>query len=161
MELIQADNPELDKEGNPRRKRGPKPIDINWDDFDKLCTLHCTLLEIAGFFECSPDTIERACKRERGAKFADIWRIGAAKGKIAIRRKALQRATIGNSDYILGKLMDKWLGFGKEGGPLFDTDNTEENNKKAVEDYAIVFIGSEEQENTLKEPGSTDDIEED
>lgn len=65
--------------GRPR-----KNIDKN--SFEKLCGLFCTLDEIAGFFNCSPDTIERWCKREYKANFAEVFKRYSAAGKISLRR---------------------------------------------------------------------------
>lgn len=61
-------------------------IEIDKDDFEKLCGLFCTLDEIAGFFECSEDTIERWCKRTYGESFAETWKKKSSKGKISLRR---------------------------------------------------------------------------
>lgn len=65
--------------GRPR-----KEIDKN--SFEKLCGLLCTLDEIAGFFNCSPDTIERWCKREYKKNFAEVYKNHSAMGKISLRR---------------------------------------------------------------------------
>ena len=77
-------------------KRGRKLIEIDQRDFEKLCELQCTLIEIACFFECSEDTIERWCKRTYKEKFADVFAIKRGKGKIALRRMQWQSAKRGN-----------------------------------------------------------------
>lgn len=59
-------------------------------EFEKLCGLQCTLEEIAGFFDCSADTIERWVKREYKANFADIYKNHSGQGKIALRRNQLR-----------------------------------------------------------------------
>lgn len=64
--------------------RPRKEIDI--DNFKKLCGMMCTLSEIAGFFDCSEDTIERWCKRELNENFAEIYKKYSANGKITLRR---------------------------------------------------------------------------
>ena len=64
--------------------RPRKEIDI--DNFKKLCGMMCTLSEIAGFFDCSEDTIERWCKRELKDSFAEIYKKYSANGKITLRR---------------------------------------------------------------------------
>lgn len=46
----------------------------------------CTLDEIAGFFDCSPDTIENWCKREFKQSFSDTYKKYSSKGKISLRR---------------------------------------------------------------------------
>ena len=65
--------------GRPRKK-------IDKDQFQKLCFLQCTLVEIADFFECSDDTIENWCKREYKQNFSDIYKTYSAGGKISLRR---------------------------------------------------------------------------
>ena len=44
-------------------KMGRPRIEIDENQFKKLCEYMCTLEEIAGIFNCSEDTIERWCKR--------------------------------------------------------------------------------------------------
>lgn len=85
-------------------KRGPKKIKVNWEEFDKLCYLQCTLREIASWFDCSEDTIERRCVEEKSMKFADYYREKACKGKISLRRSQFQVASNGNVSMLI------WLG---------------------------------------------------
>lgn len=61
-------------------------IEINKDEFEKLCGLMCTEEEIAGFFNCSTDTIERWCRRTYNISFAEIYKSKSAFGKISLRR---------------------------------------------------------------------------
>ncbi len=61
-------------------------IIIDLDTFGKLCGLQCTLSEIASFFNCSEDTIERWCKRDLKISFADAYKKYSANGKISLRR---------------------------------------------------------------------------
>lgn len=73
-------------------KMGRPQKEIDKDQFEKLCYLQCTLLEIASFFNCSDDTIENWCKRtysdEAGnpMTFSEVYKIHSAGGKISIRR---------------------------------------------------------------------------
>lgn len=60
--------------------------EIDFEQFKKLCALQCTLEEIAGFFDCSIDTIERWCKRELKEGFAEAYKKYSAKGKTSLRR---------------------------------------------------------------------------
>ena len=71
--------------GRPRK-------DIDKANFEKLCGIFCTLDEIAAFFGCSPDTIERWCKREYKEDFAEISRKKRGLGKISLRRAGLELA---------------------------------------------------------------------
>lgn len=63
----------------------PKTV-INIDQFEKLCGLQCTEEEVASFFNCSVDTIERFCKREYGHTFAEVFKDKRGLGKISLRR---------------------------------------------------------------------------
>ncbi len=71
-------------------------IPINWQEFDKLCNIHCTLVEISEWFDCSEDTIERAVKREKGMTFAEYFKRKSGRGKISLRRKMFETALSGN-----------------------------------------------------------------
>lgn len=67
-------------------------IEIDREQFEKLCGLQCTLNEIAGFFKCSEDTIERWCKREFKEGFAEVYKIYSVNGKISLRRTQFKLA---------------------------------------------------------------------
>lgn len=67
-------------------------IDINREQFEKLCAIQCTLEEIASWFKCSEDTIERWCKRELKMNFADAFKTYSADGKISLRRTQFKMA---------------------------------------------------------------------
>ena len=83
-------------------------ITIDKTEFEKLCGLQCKCDEIADFFDCSVDTIERWCKREYGENFAEVFKKHCGKGKIALRRYQLDLAKKNASMAIwLGK---QWLG---------------------------------------------------
>jgi hypothetical protein len=85
-------------------KLGRPKIEIDWDEFDKLCNIQCTLSEISGWFDCSEDTIERRVKEEKGIIFAEYYRQKASKGKISLRRAQVKKALEGNV------VMQIWLG---------------------------------------------------
>lgn len=67
---------------------GRPPINIDWDEFFKLVSYQCTQLEIAHFFNCSVDTLDRRLKDELGESFADIWARKISLGKIRLRKAA-------------------------------------------------------------------------
>lgn len=67
-------------------------LEIDKEQFEKLCGLQCTLIEIAGFFHCSEDTVERWCKREYQRDFADIFREKRSTGQISLRRSQFRMA---------------------------------------------------------------------
>ena len=83
-------------------------IEIKKEQFESLCNLQCTLDEIAGFFKCSSDTIERWCKRTYNQGFADTYKIYSQNGKISLRRYQYKLAEKHpNMAIWLGK---QWLG---------------------------------------------------
>lgn len=88
--------------------------EIDSEQFEKLCALQCTLKEIAGWFGCSEDTIERWCLREyqdengQPMSFADVYKNFSVDGKISLRRFQFKMAERNPSMAIwLGK---QWLG---------------------------------------------------
>ena len=67
-------------------KRGPKGVNISVTEFEKLCGLQCTQMEIAGWFACSEDTIENWVKRTYGKRFRDVYKEKRGRGLISLRR---------------------------------------------------------------------------
>lgn len=65
--------------GRPRKE-------IDQKQFENLCALQCTEEEIAGFFECSVDTINLWCKRMFGCTFTETYKEKSQAGKISLRR---------------------------------------------------------------------------
>lgn len=74
------------------KKMGRPRIDINKDEFEKLCFMQCTKEEIAGFFNCSDDTIEKFCARTYNDTFTAIFKIKSQGGKISLRRSQFNLA---------------------------------------------------------------------
>ena len=73
-------------------KRGRPQIQIDKDTFERLCGLQCTQKEIASFFRCSEDTIDRWCKRTYEAKFEEIRPSFSEAGKVSLRRTQFRMA---------------------------------------------------------------------
>jgi hypothetical protein len=88
----------------PHEKSGPKPIEINWSEFDKLCFIQSTLREIASWFDCSEDTIENRVKQTHGIRFSEYYEQKRGKGKVSIRRKQYEVAMSGDKTMLI------WLG---------------------------------------------------
>lgn len=68
------------------KKMGRPLTKIDKSQFEKLCSIQCTKEEIAGFFDCSEDTIEKFCKREYGETFTVVFKQKRQAGKISLRR---------------------------------------------------------------------------
>lgn len=73
-------------------KMGRPQKEINQEQFEKMCGIQCTEEEIAGFFDCSVDTIERWCRRTYNLTFAETFKIHSADGKISLRRSQFRLA---------------------------------------------------------------------
>lgn len=81
----------------PARSNGKHPggrpqIYIDETEFEKLCQLQCTKEEIAGWYHCSEDTIDRWCNKTYGASFAVVFSQKRAGGKISLRRAQFELA---------------------------------------------------------------------
>jgi hypothetical protein len=98
-------------------RTGRPPIPIDWSVFEKLCGLQCTLVEMARFYRCSEDTIQRAVARhykEKGRPaptFAEIQKRFGAEGLISLRRAQFTSALGDQSTKRAPNItMQIWLG---------------------------------------------------
>lgn len=71
--------------------------------FENLCALQCTKLEICSFFDISDKTLDHWCSRTYGRSFSDVYKIKRGKGNISLRRSQFKLAE--KSAY-----MAVWLG---------------------------------------------------
>lgn len=95
----------MEKKG--KSKMGRPQIEIDEKQFIKLCGIQCPLWEIASWFNCSEDTIERWCKRTYNDTFAEVYKRFSAQGKISLRRFQFAQAEKSTAMAIwLGK---QWL----------------------------------------------------
>lgn len=109
-------------------KGGRPPIEIDWRAIDAQLAIQATLTEIAAAAQCSEDTIERACVRDKGMSFAEYRDLKKSRGLMSLRRKQFQLALEGD------RVMLIWLGKqylnqtepvtlqGKDGGPIKTQD---------------------------------------
>src|SRR5690348_16215284 len=82
-------------------KKGRPQVEIDLEELEKLCGLHCTIPDIAGFFNVSPDTIQR---RAQDPDFRAIMDRGYAKGRVSLRRMQLEMVQKGSATMAI------WLG---------------------------------------------------
>lgn len=89
-------------------------VDINQEQFEKLCAIQCTETEIANWFKCSVDTIERWCKETyvdedgKPMSFAEVFKVYSVDGKISLRRFQFRQA---EKSYAMAIWLGKqWLG---------------------------------------------------
>lgn len=78
-------------------------IKIDWEQFDKLCHMQATRIEIAQWFNCTDETIDNACKREKKVSFSSYYDQKRGRGRISLRRKMYEMALSGD------RVMCIWL----------------------------------------------------
>ncbi len=86
------------------KKKGRPLIEIDWDKVDGMCKIQCTGEEIASVLDIHYDTLQTACKREKGMIFSEYLPQKALSGKASLRRVQWKTATGGNPT------MQIWLG---------------------------------------------------
>lgn len=146
----EGQRPDWEDEKEPKIKGRPRTV-INWDVFDNLCETFCTLQEIAGWFKCSEDTIQRAVKRQHGTTFEKYFNIASAPGKVSVKRAQFRAAVGGN---VLAQI---WIGkqyLGQRDQPQAATEDDEKKKaQEAIQDaYGITFFGKPGDENTRQNP---------
>ena len=106
-------------------------IEIDQEQFQKLCSIQCTLGEIASWFKCSEDTIENWCKRTYKECFSDTFKKYSADGKISLRRTQFKMAEHNVS-------MAIWLGkqyLGQKDQQEITTAGTVDETVKEMNEY--------------------------
>lgn len=114
-------------------KRGPKfkMTDAHWVEFEKLCFIHCTLMECAAFFSVSEDTIERSVERHYGQKFAEVMEQKRGIGKMSLRRAMWNKACKAEDNTMMIWLSKNHLGM---------SDKTESTVKAAAPGKATIVF---------------------
>lgn len=74
-------------------------------DFENLCGMWCTEVEIADFFDVDEDTLNTWCKKTYGTTFSETYKKKSSKGNISLRRAQLKTAV-----EKLNPTMMIWLG---------------------------------------------------
>lgn len=67
-------------------------VEIDKEQFEKLCAMQCTSKEIAGYFQCSHDTIERWVKDNYDKTFIEVFEEKRVGGLISLRRSQFRLA---------------------------------------------------------------------
>lgn len=90
--------------GGKREGSGAPLKDFDWDQFEKLCAIQCTILEICAWFDCDDKTLTKAVMRRYGLAFSEAFARFRKKGKVSLRRKQFQKALEGDATMLI------WLG---------------------------------------------------
>ena len=61
-------------------------IIIDWEEFEKLCVIQATEVEIAEWFGCTVQTLNEKCKEYYSLTFLEVFKKKSAKGKSSLRR---------------------------------------------------------------------------
>lgn len=69
-----------------KKKAGRPTIQIDQKSFEELCKMQCTELEIAGFFGCSDETLNKWCKKTYKKTFEQCFAVLRQGGKASLRR---------------------------------------------------------------------------
>ncbi len=65
----------------------PKKKPFDTTQFEKLCMLQCTELEICAWFDMSDETLNKRCKESYDGKtFLEVFALKRSKGKTSLRR---------------------------------------------------------------------------
>ena len=104
-------------------RTGRPKITIDYKELEKLCGIQCTEQEIADWFHCSIDTVERRIKEQFNITFAEYFTRHRVGGKIALRRNMFKLSAQHPSMAIF--MAKNWLGMrdtqdiaGEGGGPV-------------------------------------------
>lgn len=106
--------------------------EISQKEFEGLCVLQCTKLEICEALDVTDKTLESWCKRTYGAGFSEVFRQKRGRGFISLRRAQFRLAEKSAAMAIfLGK---QYLG---------QTDSPQDSNQQMLErlDKLIEGIG--------------------
>lgn len=91
--------------GRPRKE-------IDWDQFEKLCALHCTKEEISGWFGMCQETLELRVKEQYdGQTFSEVFKQKRSGGRVSLRRRMMETAMSGSVPMQIF-LAKNLLGFG-------------------------------------------------
>jgi hypothetical protein len=119
---------------------GRRAIEINEEEFEKLCAIQCTVEEIACWFRINKDTVDAWCKRTYGAGFSVVYEQKRKDGFVSVRRGLFQLALKGNLGALI-YLSKNYLGMRDK----FDVEQTvthtitAEAKEKLIEDVKAVL----------------------
>lgn len=119
-------------------KRGPKAIEIDWTEFNKLCGFQCTSVELASWFDCSVDTLENRVKENFNMKLSEYIEEKRGAGKVSLRRAQYQAAIGGNTALLI------WLG--KQYLGQTDKSNIDLTNKVSLEELVTKSYAEEKKD---------------
>ena len=124
------------------KKMGRPVTEIDKEQLEKLCGFFNTLNDVADFFDCSTDTIERYCKRTYGETFADVYKRKSASGRRSIRRAQFVKGTQDMNPQMLIWLGKQYLG--QKDSIAYETTDLDTTRK------LIINLGEPDSESSSK-----------
>lgn len=77
---------------------------INWNEFERMCFVQCTLEELAYAFDRDVATLQKEIKDQYGKTYSQVMEEKQSFGKTALRRVQMQKALKGDNTMLI------WLG---------------------------------------------------
>lgn len=65
---------------------------IDKEQFESLCKIQCTQVEVQAFFDCDDVTLNKWCRKTYGVNFSEIFKKKRGLGNISLRRRQFQEA---------------------------------------------------------------------
>lgn len=84
-----------------KNKGGRPKVELNKDEFEKLCQMQCTREEICCWFNITDKTLDRWCKDTYNCRFSAIFAQKRGVGRISLRRAQMQQALSGNTTMLI------------------------------------------------------------
>lgn len=78
----------VNKGGRPRKLF----TEEQWKEFENLCAIQCTKIEICAWFGIEDDTLEKLLKEHYDKGFSEVFRLKRGKGLTSLRRRQFQLA---------------------------------------------------------------------
>lgn len=91
------------------KKMGRPPKEIDKEQFEKLCGLQCSIIEVCDYFDVTDKTLNSWCKRTYDKTYSEVFEEKRSSGKISLRRAQYQLALKGNATMLIW-LGRNWLG---------------------------------------------------
>jgi hypothetical protein len=96
------------------KNKGGRPTkyfdEEQWKQFEQLCAIQCTKLEICDWFDIDDKSLEKYVNKRYNLSFSEVFRRKRTKGFISLRRKQYQAAMESGDKTLLIWLGKQWLG---------------------------------------------------
>lgn len=119
----------IPKKSGPKGPRKRPLSDQDFEDFESLATMQCTLAEICGFFKCNLDTLMQRIRDHYTADFSTKYQEFRAGGKASLRRVMWDKA-LGGDGQTQRWLSRQYLGM---------SDKVEVDDKRTTDETGLVL----------------------